>query len=278
MKKVSVKGQSIIETVVVALIFGIIFRWLAFYTRDLGFGAIARNIFYMLWAITIPIILIWVTKLEIGLKNWKFAIHIGFLIFWLGFIQSIGFATVGALKLKFSSWPAFGILVFVVLVMTGIALLIYNKVDEEKTYRYSWKLAFFGALFLVPPIVVGLAGKSVGITLFDQLYFTFGVGIAEELMYRGYIQTRINGEFGRPWRIGKTQFGPGLIISSVLFGLCHMYNLGSKDPNLIFALAAIFMGFFFGFARERGGIWVAIAFHVLWSAIPEPIMRAFGII
>jgi len=267
----------LLEVIFVYIAFGIIFRWLAFATNDLGWHYMVRNMIYAAWAVSIPLLLIWLTKTNVGFNTWKVGLHGGFLVFWIGFVQSAGFATVAELGMDFSSVPAFFLLVEVVLIMIVCALLSLKNFDSEKQYPYKWKLIFFLALYLIPPIVVAVADKPVGKTIFFELYFTIGVGFAEEVLYRGYIQIRLNNFFGRNWKIGSLQFGPGLIIASILFGLGHIYQLGSTEPNIMFGLAAIFAGLFFGIVRERAGIWAAIIFHVIWSAIPEPIMIAFGV-
>jgi len=52
----------------------------------------------------------------------------------------------------------------------------------------------------------------------------FLAGFGEEIFFRGYIQSRINHAFGRPFRSLGIDFGPGLILSSFLFGLLHVLN------------------------------------------------------
>ena len=99
-----------------------------------------------------------------------------------------------------------------------------------------------------------------------------------QLLYRGYIQTRLNDKFGKPWRVGHLSFGPGLIIASVLFDVALMYQLGSTEPGLHFAFAAMFAGLFFGLVREKAGLWALVSFHVLWSAIQQLLMVIFGVI
>src|SRR6185436_12936637 len=55
-------------------------------------------------------------------------------------------------------------------------------------------------------------------TLLTVSWLVIGAGIGEEVFYRGYIQSRINESFGRPFQLGGLQFGAGLLISSLLFG------------------------------------------------------------
>jgi membrane protease YdiL (CAAX protease family) len=84
----------------------------------------------------------------------------------------------------------------------------------------------------------------------------FGAGFGEEIFFRGFIQSRLNEAFGRPWRILGMRFGIGLVISSLLFGLIHALNTvnyfhGQFNFAWNWAAANFFSGLFFGALRER---------------------------
>jgi len=46
-------------------------------------------------------------------------------------------------------------------------------------------------------------------------------------LFRGYIQSRLNAAWGRPYQFFGVNWGWGIVIMSLLFGLMHFINLGS---------------------------------------------------
>ncbi len=44
-------------------------------------------------------------------------------------------------------------------------------------------------------------------------------GFTEEILYRGYYQSRLNQAFKRPFILKNYQFGPDIVIVGLLFGL-----------------------------------------------------------
>jgi len=102
----------------------------------------------------------------------------------------------------------------------------------------------------------------------SSLIFQFVfAGFGEEILQRGYFESRINAEFGRRLRFCGIRFGPGLIIVSVLFALGHVLNpfrplRGSYRLSWAWGLSAGGAGLFFGLLRERTGSVLAPAlFH-----------------
>jgi membrane protease YdiL (CAAX protease family) len=89
-------------------------------------------------------------------------------------------------------------------------------------------------------------------------WLVIGAGIGEEVFFRGYIQSRLNEAFGRPFRLWGVQFGAGLVVSSVLFGFVHALNSvdyfhGQFTFAWGFGVAAFGTGLIYGCLREIGG-------------------------
>ncbi len=83
------------------------------------------------------------------------------------------------------------------------------------------------------------------------------VALPEEVLYRGYLQTRLNSVWRRRWSVFGTPIGPGLLVVSVLFALGHL----AIEPGF-YRLAVFFPSLLFGWLRERSGTVVApILFH-----------------
>jgi membrane protease YdiL (CAAX protease family) len=84
-----------------------------------------------------------------------------------------------------------------------------------------------------------------------------GAGVGEEVFFRGYVQSRLNEAFGRPWRCFGVDFGPGLFGATLLFGLIHVLNgidyfAEIYRPMWWHGLATA-STLFYGFVRERYG-------------------------
>ena len=94
------------------------------------------------------------------------------------------------------------------------------------------------------------------------LYYLFIVGLGEELVFRGYLQSSFNRWFGKPWQISGFQFGWGWILASLLFGLIHA--LVVMPPAWPWALFTAVMGFILGYIREKeSSIQSAVLLHAM---------------
>jgi len=101
-------------------------------------------------------------------------------------------------------------------------------------------------------------GVDLGLISSTIIFMFFFTGLGEEILFRGYLQTRLNEVFGRPWKFKDVSFGPGLLISSALFGVLHLFNpfnpfMGSYDLDPWWAISSSFAGLLFGFIREKTG-------------------------
>jgi membrane protease YdiL (CAAX protease family) len=115
-------------------------------------------------------------------------------------------------------------------------------------------LLAIGALASMLPLTAAFFHASE--TWLTSLWLFFGAGVGEELFYRGYIQSRVDFAFGRPWRALGFQFGFGLIVSSLLFGLVHALNTvdyfhGRLDFGWSMGLQSAVVGVFYGLIRSK---------------------------
>ncbi len=96
--------------------------------------------------------------------------------------------------------------------------------------------------------------SSLTINLLIWLAVFILVGWSEELMSRGYHLQTIASGMGLTW---------GLLISSAIFGMLHLYN-----PNATWfsAVGILFAGLLLGFAYIRTGrLWLSIGLHIGWN-------------
>lgn len=138
-----------------------------------------------------------------------------------------------------------------------------------------------GGLFATP-ILVGLCFHRAEIGL-TALWLFFGAGLGEELFFRGYIQSRIDQAFGKPYQVGVCRFGPGLWISAILFGWIHALNTvdyfeGRWHFGWGYGLQNIFVGLLYGALRAAAGtIWPGVLIHGLldlWGIVPKLVRGA----
>jgi membrane protease YdiL (CAAX protease family) len=107
---------------------------------------------------------------------------------------------------------------------------------------------------MAPALTLSMIGDFATTLLFLFIF----VGPVEELIFRGYFQSRLNEAFGRPYRFFGVSYGVGIFVSALLFGLWHM--LGVFNPlagmyyfDLPWGLWIFFNGLVFGFIREKTG-------------------------
>lgn len=105
-------------------------------------------------------------------------------------------------------------------------------------------LAAMASLYPVNP----LAARILGALLF--------VAFLEEFFFRGFLQARLNTVFGTPFQFRGVQFGLGLFVAAILFGLFHPISAAGAPP-WPWALWTTAFGVVMGFLRERTGSIVA---------------------
>jgi len=148
----------------------------------------------------------------------------------------------------------------------------YGVVSKNLKFSLKWSL-YVSLLFITVSllfITVAFITRSitpVGLRelIIDALWFFVFVGFAEELFFRGYVQSRLNEVFTRKYEsiLGiKYQWSQGILITGVfLFGLPHL--LTGVNPFIgCFHITplhvgitgfACFMGIIFGILREKTG-------------------------
>jgi len=96
------------------------------------------------------------------------------------------------------------------------------------------------------------------------------IGLPEEVFFRGYLQTRLNLAFGRPWRLCGAKIGPGFWAQAAIFALCH---LATGDWT---RLRVFFFALLAGWLRERGGSVIGpAAYHAVANVWYRLLVAAF---
>jgi uncharacterized protein len=166
----------------------------------------------------------------------------------------------------------------------GISLMLWvlSRQKEAKALASARSNLITMLLLFLFPIVLALGiGKLSLIVVSTIVWQFFFSGFGEEFVWRGYVQSRLNQAFGRPMRLFGIQFGVGLIVTSILFGLLHAFNTYDPEIGLAslswgWALFTTFSGLFFGILREKTGSLLAPGIaHGLPDAVGEALGKVF---
>lgn len=241
----------------------------------------------MLWWIAVPALMIWLPRRNwaeygVSLVNWPTNLDIGIKAFLVTFIPLV-FGLGGAMQLGLDPNKVSGGLFVAMTEVIGLALMVWI-LNRQKPVKSGRRNVISILLLLLLPILVALAMGRLTVVIVSTVVWQFIFsGFGEEFAFRGYFQSRLNQAFGRPMRLFGIQFGAGLIIASLLFGLWHVEN--TYDPAVGFSSLAwgwglwtFVAGLFFGVLREKTGTLLAPGLaHGLPDAVGEPLRLLFGL-
>lgn len=168
------------------------------------------------------------------------------------------FPVAGVLGYSFYGWSGGLIIAAVHLAAIPCLLLLFKNdgVIPEAGFSASDLLQIMTILIISGGLIFGL--KFIHEKLSQIVVMLVFVGFAEEFMFRGYIQGRLNQAFGKPFRMMSFSFGWGLIIAALLFGSMHVLSPGNP-LHLAWGLWTSIVGICFGIIREKGGSFLASA-------------------
>jgi len=164
----------------------------------------------------------------------------------------------GALILSFSN----------IIALVLVALFLRKNLTCQEQAASTHRILIFFLVFIAFAVLSALTlplGKHVG----GFTYGLFTTGFGEEILFRGYIQSRLNRTFGRPFSFCGVRWGFGVIITAILFGSMHFFH---GTGTLWWGLWTIFGGLVFGFLREKTGGIVAPA---MAHGVPLAIVYVF---
>jgi membrane protease YdiL (CAAX protease family) len=144
----------------------------------------------------------------------------------------------------------------ILLTRSGFAFGLTLKIDRQAW----WEVIWITILFLLYVILrnnllrmMGLANRAGTPGMEFLLYQATLPGIAEELAYRGVIQSHLNGIFGKPWFMLKTRLGWSFIITAVIFWAIHAFRVEGLALTFYWQTLTmqILAGVLYGWLRER---------------------------
>lgn len=234
----------------------------------------------------IPAFVIWLTRRDwaaygVSLADWQTNLDIGikaYLVRLIPYVIGVGGAAWLTLDANKISGGAFIALMEII----GVGVMIW-VMNHQKPVRFGRGNVIVTIVLLLFPVGVAFAMNRLSVIIVSTVMWQFVFsGFGEEFVWRGYVQSRLNQAFGRPMRLFGIQFGAGLIIASLLFGLLHAFN--TYDPAVGFAsltwgsaLASAMAGLMFGVIREKTGTLLASGIaHGLPDAVGEALGKIFG--
>lgn len=175
--------------------------------------------------------------------------------------------------LDYRSWLGGAILALTqIAVLVAVARLVQGTPNPAGGY---WML-------FISSVILGSYGfwqerfPGLSVALLALLTYSM-VGVGEEILYRGFIQSRLNQVLGRPYRFFGVDWGWGVILTALIFGLTHtgimrlvFWPLVGGD--LVFTwpwgLWTFCAGLVFGFVREKtDGVLAPAILHGLPQAM-----------
>mgnify|MGYP001408025682 CR=1 FL=1 len=240
----------------------------------------------MLIFVGIPALVILLTRRNwaeygISLADWRTNLDIGIKAYLVRIIPYV-FGVGGAMWLMLDRDQLSGGAFVALMEVVGLAVMLW-VLNRQKPMKSGRGNVIVTIVLLLFPILLALTKNKLSVMIVSTVVWQFVFsGFGEEFVWRGYVQSRLNQAFGRPMRVFGIQFGAGLIITSLLFGLLHAFNtynpaVGYKSLSWGWALSSSVAGLFFGLIREKTGTLVAPGIaHGLPDAVGEALGKIFG--
>jgi membrane protease YdiL (CAAX protease family) len=257
-----------------------------------SFGVIQWELETLGWSYTgmavyiaVPALIIWLTRRRwadygVSLENWRTNLDIGIKAYLVRIISMGGLMLTVWMGLGYTSIKGGALITLFDLVAIVLIVWLMNRQKPVASGRSNLILT---GLLLLLPILIALAMRKLSVLVVSTVIWQFLFsGFGEEFVWRGYLQSRLNQVFGKPYHFVGVPFGVGLILASLFFGLTHAFN--TYDPAVGFtslswgwALWTTTGGFFFGLIREKTNSLLAPSIaHGLPDAVGEALAKIFG--
>ncbi len=220
-----------------------------------GEPIIAKAVFFIM----LPLIIIKLRGEKLGeyginFNNLSYHLKIGLKSLAIVLLADAAFALINALGMSYKDWGGALILSFSnIMALVLVALFLRKNPTYQEQPASTHRILFFFLIFIALAILSALTlplGKQV--SGFTFALFTTGFG--EEILCRGYIQSRLNRAFDRPFSFCGVRWGFGVIVAAILFGAMHFFH---GTGTLWWGVWTIFAGLVLGFLREKTGSIVA---------------------
>lgn len=248
------KGRSILEASLVFTVYMAItsmvpgvrslMRW---ETRNLG-----GSYFLGVLMVVLTVVATIVSKLdfeEIGVssENWRRSLAMGYKGFVAFLVPQFLITNFWGWGIDYKDYMASAL--FLGLSVLVFAYLLSRNIGYKKGEMSRLGYIVIG-LFLISTFFIGFTLGSLSTKIMLNFIWHILVGgLAEELLFRGYIQSTVNREYGTNWKVNGINVGPGLLVSATFYGLSR----GLRTMNISWTLFAFTVGIFYGLIREASG-------------------------
>ena len=163
---------------------------------------------------------------------------------------------------------------WVLLLVRLVPAVSLPSIGVTSKLRRGWLKPSIVALLIamaVPAVFFAL-GSRVKLTAEGWIYLSLMPGLAEELVFRGVVQSLLNRAFPRSWCLAGAQCGWGLVITAVLFaGANGLVRVDAElHPRIVLhaGIAPLLMSLVSGWVRERtDSIWPSVFGHNLSNLV-----------
>ncbi|MBT8220111.1 MAG: CPBP family intramembrane metalloprotease [Bacteroidia bacterium] len=228
---------------------------------------VVRYFAKVVMTILLPLVLIHLlfkSKNDFGIYFPKYSdsFKLAILAYAIGGPAGMTFWLVESLGWKFQDWPGAILLSIVYFIVFLLIPKVTQKIPLRNHLESPNRQILLFAVFSIATVIIAYLTYEYIPIISKILYYIFIVGLGEELLFRGYIQSSFNRYFGKPFHIKGVQFGWGLILSALLFGLIHALIV--MPPLWPWALFTFVFGLTLGFVREKdGSILAAVFLHAM---------------
>ncbi len=221
--------------------------------------------------IAVPVVILLVTRRNLAsyglsMRDVRYHLNVAGIAFIPVAISSVALAFV-----NYQRWSGALIMALVeIAVLFAVAWMLRRKPTRQDSMLMAGGVAVIVLIDLAP---TGTVGNAISAFVFYLLF----LGLGEELLFRGYIQSKLNAAFGRPFRFFGVCWGWGAIIMALLFGLMHFLNTasiisGAWQPMPWWGFWTFFAGLVLAFVREKTG---SIAASTILHGLPQAMASAF---
>jgi len=202
----------------------------------------------------------------IGFSDLRYQVKMGFMGLAIMLLADLTFAPIQLLGWSYVSWKgALPLVVAHIAALLLVARVLRSRPSRSAKPAANNHLPTFLAIFAVLCIASALALPRTKLVA-NLTYPLFATGFGEEAFFRGYVQSRLNRSFERPFHSLGVDWGWGLILAAVLFGSFHYLVPGGTVWWGVWTAVA---GLAFGFLREKTGGVVAPA---IVHGVPQTII------
>lgn len=237
----------------------------------------------------IPTLILFITRRSfkdngITIKNWQQSLDIAMKVFpikiipWCLGIVALMLLNTSYTDIRVAIVLTVGYLFAIPLLLVSLRNCRQKSILDRKTTATNLIVLF---AIVIAPLIISIAiNRFSGAVLSTVIWQVIFSGFGEEYKWRGYYQSRLNTGFGKPYHLFGIHFGPGLIITALLFGFSHALNtfnpfIGQWTLQWEWALFTVFSGLFYGIVREKSQDIIAPG---ILHGVPDAFGEAIGVI